>query len=698
MKKIIEWFKSSASDFVLFLIFLVLLNFVGSNAYLRLDLTKEKSYSLSKASKTLVKNLDEPVSIRVFFDKNLPSQYATITTYVEDLLEEYKRAANKNFTVSFMDMSKEDNQELAYNYGLRQIQIQEVSNNEIGVKQVYMGLAVSYGDNVELMDPITSSDGFEYNLTSTISKMMNTAAGLENLKGDDKIKVYVILSNAIKSLRVSGVTEMEEIVEDACRNINKKKMDKLDFTVIHPAVDEVAAYTERYGIQPINFRNDSGVAETGCLGVVAEYGERFVTLPVEIQDIFFNNYAVVGLDDIETTINDSIQTLITKPTQFGYIVGHGEKDLMTDSGAPGFDAALSSLYEIVTLDLSEDDIPASMKSIVINGPQMDMTEEELYKIDQFIMKGGNVLFLMEPCLENQQNTMYGTMTTYTENSVNLERLINKYGVSLEHSYVMDETCCESYNNTYGILELYWAPLLQKEHMNAKNAITANLGNVVMLQTAPLTVEEKAGVKSTVLVESSAKAWTEQPDGLMLNPLMIAPPENEADFSKKTLMVLLEGEFESAFDEAPVSTSAEDEAAGDGDYKLINHLSKSRQSGKIIVAGSSQISTTQVFTEDANSGVALLLINAIDYLNGNEDLCRMRTKGVSLNVLNTESKAKVTFWQMFNEYGLALLVLIAGLITWRMRIKRKARINRQYNPDDDRFIEKTSKKEKSEANA
>ena len=49
MKKIIEWFKSSASDFVLFLIFLVLLNFVGSNAYVRADLTKQKSYSLKKS-------------------------------------------------------------------------------------------------------------------------------------------------------------------------------------------------------------------------------------------------------------------------------------------------------------------------------------------------------------------------------------------------------------------------------------------------------------------------------------------------------------------------------------------------------------------------------------------------------------------------------------------------------------------------
>ena len=159
MKKIIEWFKSSASDFVLFLILLVLINFTASKAYLRLDLTSQNSYSLSKASKTLVKNLDQPLSIRVFFDKKLPAQYSAITQYVTDLLEEYERAANKNFSVSYMDLSKDDNLELASNYGLRQVQIQEVNNNEIGVKQTYMGMVLSYGDSVELIDPITASEG-----------------------------------------------------------------------------------------------------------------------------------------------------------------------------------------------------------------------------------------------------------------------------------------------------------------------------------------------------------------------------------------------------------------------------------------------------------------------------------------------------------------------------------------------------------
>ena len=166
MKKILQWLKGPKSDFILFIIFLVLLNLVGHKAFVRFDLTAPKSYSLSKASKTLVKNIDEPLSVRVFFSENLPSTYSNVYQYIKDILVEYKGAANKNFSVSYMDMSKPENEELARNLGINQVQIQELKNNEVGLKQVYMGLAVTYGDSIEIMNPIQTSDGFEFNLTT----------------------------------------------------------------------------------------------------------------------------------------------------------------------------------------------------------------------------------------------------------------------------------------------------------------------------------------------------------------------------------------------------------------------------------------------------------------------------------------------------------------------------------------------------
>ena len=170
MKKLFNWLKSPKSDFALFILLLILVNIVSYKSFIRIDLTAPKSYSLSKGSKSLVKNLEEPLSIRVFFDENLPAPYNSVSQYVKDILQEYKGAANKNFSVAFMDVTKPENIELARDLGFQQIQIQEVKNNEVGFKQAYMGLAITYGDNIEIINPITSSDGFEFMLTSKISK------------------------------------------------------------------------------------------------------------------------------------------------------------------------------------------------------------------------------------------------------------------------------------------------------------------------------------------------------------------------------------------------------------------------------------------------------------------------------------------------------------------------------------------------
>ena len=75
MKKIINWFRSPSSDFALLIVLLILANLVGRRAFLRFDLTRPKSYSLSEASRQLVKTLDEPLSVRAFFSSNLPALF-----------------------------------------------------------------------------------------------------------------------------------------------------------------------------------------------------------------------------------------------------------------------------------------------------------------------------------------------------------------------------------------------------------------------------------------------------------------------------------------------------------------------------------------------------------------------------------------------------------------------------------------------
>jgi len=688
MKKFLNWLKSPKSDFALFIVLLVLVNIVAHNSFVRFDLTAPKSYTLSKASKTIVKHLDEPLSIRVFFDDSLPAPYNSISQYLKDILFEYKNAGNKNLSVAYMDMSKQENQELAGKLGLRQMQIQEVKNNEIGFKTGYMGLVITYGDNIEVMDGITSTDGLEYNITSKITKMINTAASLENLKNGKKMTVTLYLSDSLKRLQIGGVEKVEKIVRDAVSEANKKSQDCLDFNVVSPASADVDSIAMQYGIQKIGFKNSNGQDENAGLGIVVQYEDNFKLVPVTIQRSFFG-YGIDGLEDLSESLTQTVQTLLTKVTSIGYITGHNELDHNDDTYCGYLDRALASMYKIEDIDLNSGDIPATIGTIMINGPQYDYTEEELYKIDQFIMRGGNVMFFIDGM--NQDGTaQYTGGQPFVPNDINLDRLLTAYGIDRKKNIVFDKQCFINNQTQYGKLSYYWAPELQRNQLAKKNPITKNLGYVFMFQNGELDLtaaKENKDVKVTVLAKSSDQAWT-MSNNIMLNPMAINPP---ADLKSYDLVALVEGKFKSAFDSAP---AVEDENQ-DTTLTATTHIASSVRPGKIFIANSSYITTRNVINETANTPAAMFILNSVDYMNGNVDLCTMRTKNISANTLTIKSNGAAVFWKYFNEAGLAILVAAAGFIVWRLRSKRRKAINAKYNPNDTRTVVKEKKNVKGE---
>ena len=691
MKKIINWFKSSKSDFALFILFLILINIVSYNAYIRFDLTSAKSYSLSKESKNLVKNLEQPLSVRVFFDDNLPSPYNSVSQYIKDILVEYKGAGNKNFSVSFMDMSKSENIELAQDLGLRQVQLQEVKNNEVGFKQAFMGLAITYGDNIEEINPITSTDGFEFNLTSKMSKMISMADTLAGLKNDEKITLTLYFSDILKSLGIGGAEQTVGYVKDAFNKVNKQNQDRLEIQVVNPlSSSDAENYAKKYGIQIIQYKDASGNYEKALIGLVLEKGDDFYALPLKIQQSFFS-YQVTGLENLEESIVDGLESLLSNVTQIGYITGHEELSRTDENGAKNFNQIIGGMYELVDIDLKESEIPLGMNSIIINGPKTDFDENELYKIDQFIMRGGNVLFFVDSMVENQMAAYTGG-EQFTPNSINLDKLLQKYGVSRDLNMVFDKNCYVNQSSSYGKLNLYWAPVLQKNQL-LKHPVTQNLGYVIMLQNGSLDVSaanENPDVKVSVLAKSSDESWAKE-SNIMLNPMYLNPPSDASALKSYNLAVLLEGKFESAFDKAPDIIQKDEDGneivMPQGDLSASNHINSSVLPGKIFVTGSSAVTTRQVIDESGTTPIAMFMMNVIDYLNGNEDLCTMRTKGLSVDTLTIKSQAAANFWKFFNQYGLVVILLLAGLFVWKARSKRRREINKKYNPNDSRTINK-----------
>lgn len=689
MKKFINWLKSPSSDFALFIVFLLLLNIVSYNSFFRLDLTEPKSYSLSKPSKQVVKNLQEPLTIRVFFDKNLPTPYNSVAQYVEDLLAEYDGVANKNFSVINMDLSKEESLTMASDYGLSQIQIQEIKNNEVGFKQVYMGLVLSYGDSIETLDSITSTEGFEYKLTTKISKMISTADTLANLKQDEKINVTLYFSPVLKNMGISGCAELEEIVETTFKEVNKQNKDRLDYKVVNPSESETIEFVQKYGIQAIQYKSENQ-QKVAALGLVVEYNDDFRVIPVQIERSLFG-YVVSGLETIGESINESLQSLMSNVQSIGYVTGHGELSLQDERQALNFNKMVSAHYQIEELNLVENDIPMNMSCIVINGPKADFAEEELYKIDQFIMRGGNVMFFVDSLVE-QGGSPYQA-AEYVPNELNIDKLLNKYGVKRNYDYVMDTNCYSTSSPEYGKVNLYWAPIMQKDSLAKKSVITQNLGYLIFLQNGSLDIsgaENNSNLKSTVLVKSSPESWA-QSERIMLNPIFMTPPE-ASNFAPQNLAVMIEGKFDSAYTEKPeFETSDESAEATENQTKdenqltTENHLASAKLPGKIFVTGSSYVTTYQILDGQDTSPISMFFLNVIDYLNVNEEVCTMRTKGLGINVLTIKSPALATIAKYFNQFGLVILVAVAGLIVVRSRVKRRKQIREKYNPNDSRQV-------------
>lgn len=701
MKKFINYLKSPKSDFFLFVLLLILANLVVSRSYFRIDLTSPKSYSLSKGSEQVVKTLEEPLSVKVFFSDNLNAPYSSVYQYIKDILVEYKSAANDNFSYEFVDLKKPENEKLARTYGLNQIQIQELKNNEVGMKRVWMGIVLLYADRIETLDALTSTDGLEYRITTTISNMVSTTSALSGLSGDVKLTLYA--SKKLADFKIIGFNEMEEEIRKAFNEVNKKNKNRITFASIDPNPAEIPELVEKYGIQSLNWNDPNLGQGTGAVGLVLEYGEKASLFPVKMAHDFFGRNMITGLDDLTAQIEESLKSIVSKSQEIGYITGHGELELNEQSqyGQPSqsvFANLLSDRYTLKEIKLSEEEIPQKYASVIINGPKSSFTDEELYKIDQYVLKGGNLLVFLDPFEEQQANPY--SQPTYTPINTGLEKNLEKFGVSVGKKYVYDLNCFSQSDRQYGKMQFYIAPMMQKNTLDQKSPITKNLGYVIFFQNAPIDIsaaKDNSNAKVTVLAKSSKESWTVE-SNISPDPRFISVPSDKSTMASENLAVLVEGKFSSAFAGKPAEkqkSDKENEKKSDSAANAISsneHLSKSVQNSKIIVIGSSILggariplfSDAQLLDAEGKQPVSMFVRNAVDYLNGEEDLCTMRTKGLSLNTLTVKSAAASTFAKYFNEIGLVVIVAVCGLLVL-LKIKAKKRaIRERYNPNDSRI--------------
>jgi gliding-associated putative ABC transporter substrate-binding component GldG len=149
-----------------------LINIVGMRFFKRFDLTQSNIYTLSPASKALVKSLDDKFLVKAYFTSDLPPDYQNNRRDLRDLLDEYRAYAGGNFQYEFIDPGKkEELEQEAQRYGIPPVQVQVLKEDKLQIEKAYMGMVFLYGDKQERVPVIQSTLNMEYEISSAVKKM-----------------------------------------------------------------------------------------------------------------------------------------------------------------------------------------------------------------------------------------------------------------------------------------------------------------------------------------------------------------------------------------------------------------------------------------------------------------------------------------------------------------------------------------------
>jgi len=154
---------------------LVVVNLFGRHIGGRLDLTPGKAYTLSPATRKILKDLPDLVTIKLFVSKELPTEFQIVRRDVNDLLADFRSAGDGKVRVVDIDPERDPAaQQEAQSLGIPPVQFNVIGESELQVKEGYLGIAVQYADGTETLPIVQRTEDLEYQLVSYIRSLTRT--------------------------------------------------------------------------------------------------------------------------------------------------------------------------------------------------------------------------------------------------------------------------------------------------------------------------------------------------------------------------------------------------------------------------------------------------------------------------------------------------------------------------------------------
>lgn len=151
---------------------IVLVNFISDKFFLRLDFTEDQRYSLSDATKNILNDLNDPVTVTAYFSDDLPPNIAKVRRDFKDLLVEYSNRSGGDVVYEFVNPNENEQTETqAQQGGIQPIMINVREKDQMKQQRAYLGAIVQMGESKEVIPFIQPGAAMEYELSTAIKKI-----------------------------------------------------------------------------------------------------------------------------------------------------------------------------------------------------------------------------------------------------------------------------------------------------------------------------------------------------------------------------------------------------------------------------------------------------------------------------------------------------------------------------------------------
>lgn len=547
------------------LIGLLAINYLASIYHYRADLTREKRYTLSRPTKTLLRNLKDPVTITVFLDGDMPAGFKKLSNSTRELLQEFKENAVNNILVRFQkpgtDSTSGYTMDSLIRMGLRPTNVRVAAKEGEGEEQRYLfpGAIVSYHD---------------MNIPVDFLQGLDMQGGMNSLNNAEALLEYKMAS------------AIQKISTD--------------------------------------------------------------TVPV-----------------------------------IGYLLGNGEPqnyniyDFIQRTIKPNYNF---SFYPIDTFPV----IPKIFSAIVVVKPTIPFTDQQKLKIDQYIMNGGKVIWLIDRLYAELDSLMRKQSDFIAfDRNLNLDDLLFKYGVRINPDLIQDLQCDKIplVVGNFGdkpqmqLTDWYYFPLLNSY---SEHPIAKNLNQVLSLFPNSIDTTKTPNIRKTILLASSANSRSlATPAIVSLNS--VKTEEDLKTFNKEhfPVAVLLEGKFSSLYSNRlakstidsfsqvyrqPFQTSVENnKMIVISDADIVSNVFSPKEGP--LEMGFNQFTNVQYANKD-------FILNSIEYLVNPSGILETRAKDYTLRLLDVKKiDSEKGFWEVLNIGLPVVLVILFGLVYNVVRKRR-----------------------------